>query len=194
MQRQHLQGHLSKRFRADKYTMVCGETMTRIKFSGLACAFCLLITACAGGNAIEEGVPSAALQTNQPAAFPPPASPLAAGAAPTADSTTAPVFPQTPASAQVSTAPTATAPPASALVTGAPANTGTFPNSGVERRGATQQLSDAERDQKIAELRALQAQQQANTISPAASRARLLELQRLAKTHSRDTIRTIEAQ
>lgn len=168
--------------------------MTRIKLSACVGLFCLLLTACAGGNAIDEGVPSAAVSSTPLAPLPPPAEPLAEGAqtgvtAPVA--TAAPVFPQQPA---IAATPTATAPPANALVTGVPANTGTFPNSGIQRNGATQQLTDEERDEKIAELRALQAQQQANTISPETNRARLLELQRLARTHSQDTIRTIEAQ
>lgn len=177
--------------------IVCGENMTRINFSASVGLFCLVLSACAGGNAIDEGVPSTAVSSATLAPLPPPAEPLAAPGQTAltlpdgAGATAAPVFPQQPSNAPVLTA---TAPPVDALVSGLPANTGIFPNSGLERNGATQQLSDQERDEKIAELRALQAQQQANVISPDANRARMLELQRLARTHSQDTIRTIEAQ
>lgn len=171
--------------------------MTRIKFSTSVCLLGVLVSACAGGNAIEEGVPSAALGQFETAPLPPPAQPLLDGVdAPVGIQAATVSVPQAtlPDTAGAASIPAVTPPPANALVTGAAVNTGTFPNSGIERNGATEQLSDEERDEKIAELRALQAQQQASTISPEANRARLLELQRLARTHSQDTIRTIEAQ
>lgn len=150
--------------------------MTMIKQTALCVAFCILISACAGGNAIEQGVPNAALNAGSTSPFPSPAEP----GSQLAESATS--------------APQPSAPPVSALASGSASNTGTFPNSAIERKGETDQITNAERDQMIAELEALKGQQQGNTVSVATYKKRLLELQRLAKTHSRDTIKTIEAQ
>lgn len=126
-------------------------------------------SACAGGNAIDSGVPQAAI------------APVAAEPLP------APVQPGQEIAAQAPA-------PVEDTSSGAPRNTGTFPNLNDEPARSTNQLTDAERDALMAEMQALQAQQQAGRVSAAAYQRRLAELKRLAATHSSTTIERIEGQ
>lgn len=145
----------------------------------------MAVAGCAGGNPIDDAVPTAAA-IGQPAEFPPPSEPGAL----TATATAAQEFPQPP---------TATPPPvpafdpAEAVSSGAPRDTGTFPTVNTEPPPATNQMTDAERARLLAEMNALRNQHERGQVDTEAYRKRLLYLQQLARNHSKDKIRQIEA-
>ncbi|TCD12395.1 hypothetical protein [Oricola cellulosilytica] len=128
----------------------------------------LSVAGCAGGNAIDKGVPKTAFSE---AAAPAAPSEPAAG--------TAAAFPP---------------PPGDSVFTGTGvvAATGEFPNINEMPQGETAQMTDAQRDALVAQMTALSAAHANGRISPAQYQRRLAELRRLGATHSTATIRTIE--
>ena len=142
------------------------------------------MTGCAGGNAIDQAVPTAVAE--QPTQFPAPSAPD--GTQANATSAAATEFPQAPDTAQ-----TTTFDAAEAVSSGAPRDTGTFPTVNTEPAPATNQITDAEQARLLSEMNALRAQHQSGQVNTEAYRQRLLYLQRLARNHSQDKIRQIEA-
>jgi hypothetical protein len=198
-----------------------------------ALASAILLSGCAGGSAIEDGVPQAALTAQDgPERFPAPAVPgssadstalvsenagetgTVAGApagetqavsvdapqsntadAPQADTIGAPDSSSAGlADFQPVETPAVTAPPRTALSTGVPRNTGRFPRLNDEPTPSLNMITDEEKAGLEDKMRALKADHQAGRISASAYRARLLYLQNLARSHSRDTLSRIEGQ
>ena len=75
---------------------------------------------------------------------------------------------------------------------GSPTDTGTFPNLNIPRQGATAQLTDAEKEAKLAQLRAAQERQNSGAAveSPEARRKRL----QLSQDEQADTLKVIESE
>lgn len=71
-------------------------------------------------------------------------------------------------------------------------DTGTFPNINVEPDSRLQPLGEAEQAQAVAAMQALAADHAAGRLSTAAYRARAAQLQRLAASHSAETLARIE--
>lgn len=82
----------------------------------------------------------------------------------------------------------------STLSSGGPRDTGTFPNINEEPLPSLNQISDTEKADLERQLIALRAEHDRGRITTAQYRQRLAYLQRLARTHSADTIRDIQAQ
>jgi hypothetical protein len=91
-------------------------------------------------------------------------------------------------------APPAAQPPSDPLFTGSgqAATTGAYPNINLEPHGATQQLTDAQRDLLLAQMQALAEAHSQGKVSAAEYERRLALLRRLAATHSQETIKSIE--
>ena len=77
-------------------------------------------------------------------------------------------------------------------VSAGPLDTGTFPNLNDEPEATLR--AEADNAALLAEMQALAAAQAAGRVSADAYRARMAQLQRLAATHSAETLRQIEGQ
>lgn len=161
----------------------------------------LFASACAGGNAIDEGVPStalqsAALQTEPLEPFPEPARPdviaevngTETNEAANQQSVETPSIDAEPVQLA-----TATPPPVPARTSG-PRNTGTYPSLADEPAPSDNQFSNREARRLMAEMQALQRKQQAGVVDTESYKRRLAELQRLAQTHSDKKLRQITTQ
>lgn len=175
------------------------ETMTRIK----SLIGALALAGCAGGNAIDQGVPTTALSSQSGAAdatsaFPPPAQPDATRVQqPVAEEPAV-------ASVQTTAGPAPTPPPVNTLGEPAASPTppplpprsvgGAFPQLGDEPASRLNP-ADLARNKALADqLDALRAQQESGQISAETYRLRLAELQRLGASHSDETLARIRAQ
>jgi len=118
----------------------------------------LALTGCAGGGAIDRGVPQAAF-----------ADATATQAGTEGQAPPDPLFESS----------------------GQAALTGDYPNINVEPRGAVAQLTDAQRDELVAQMQALSRARAQGSVSNAEYERKLAELNRLAATHSQETIDTI---
>jgi hypothetical protein len=151
----------------------------------------LLVAGCAGGNAIDRAVPEAAFAESST----PLPSPVEPGSEPVGTNTADPnenAALQTVAEETQSVLPPEQEYDPVFSGTGQVANTGEYPNLGLEPRGATTQMSDAQRNALLQQMRTLSISQQKGRISPAQYRRKVAELRRLAATHSSSTIRKIE--
>lgn len=128
----------------------------------------LVLTGCAGRNAIDEAVPPAAFgETDAPAT--------------------------SLASLEQPRAPIPGVDPDPAFAgSGQAVTTNTYPNINREPQAAVPQLTDAERDALLAEMQQLAVAHSKGIVSQADYRRRLAELRNLAATHSQATIKIIE--
>jgi hypothetical protein len=137
----------------------------------------LVLAGCAGGNAIDRAVPQAAFaESGVP--LPPPARP---------DDENAAVLQDVEARAQQELTPDPVFESSGQASTAAG-----YPNINLEPHGATAQLTDAERDTLLVQMQALGQAHAQGKVSSADYDRRLAQLRLLAKTHSNETIMTIE--
>lgn len=130
------------------------------------------LAACSTGKAIDEGVPQAAYP-EAPDPLPAPVQPgtqTAMAPETTATTRTEPLFE---GSGQVN-------------------RTGQYPNINVQPRGATTQMGTTEAANRMQQMQALSRALADGRISMAQYQRRLVELRKLAATHSQDTIEKIE--
>jgi hypothetical protein len=156
-----------------------------IRTGVLALVVVSVAAGCAGGNAIDRGVPQAAF-IDDSAPFPPPAQPP--------DAITTPATANEAASAPAPSGTEAAEVPEDPLFTGSgqASTTGNYPNINATPHGATSQLSDSQAAALKDQMAALAKAQDEGRVSPAQYSRRLAELRRLAATRSEEVIKQIE--
>jgi hypothetical protein len=172
-------------------TVRAWSTATKPRRVGLfVAAICVpaVLSAC-GTATIDNAVPQSAASLQTPAtseatgAVPEPRpDPAASGVA--AVAAVEPVQPTRPANGMM---------PADARA-GAPVNTGTYPNLNIPPKVAAPQLTPAERNDKIGELRAAQKQAQLAGKGDVPNKGDLADMARKGKTHAADTLKAIEGE
>ncbi|WP_223477960.1 hypothetical protein [Oricola indica] len=159
----------------------------------------VLLAGCAGGNAIDQGVPQAAFDTAGPPL--PPAERPDESAGSETESQTAEQAPgrvsttiriPEPAPRRVKSAAQTGSRDPLAAGSGQASVTGTYPNINDEPARSLQQMSDAQRDVLLAQMQALAQAHSRGQVSTAEYNRRLALLRRLAATHSNEAIRKIE--
>lgn len=123
----------------------------------------LSLTACAGGNAIDDGVPQAAFGEAGP-----------------------------PAQSDFSSTQSATGPDGVFSGSGEARQTGTYPNINRVPSGAAPQLTDDQSKLLVAEMQALSLAHSRGQVSTAEYNRRLAVLRQLAATHSDAVLEIIE--
>ncbi len=155
--------------------LICDMPQGNMKKIGIALLIfnILALAGCAGGNAIDRAVPQAAFSQSADS-LPPPATPEGAATA----------------EAQ---APAEPLPPDPLFESSGQATlTGDYPNINIEPHGATAQLTDTQRDELVLQMQALAEARAQGNVSTAEYERKLAQLRLLAATHSQNAIDSIE--
>ena len=157
-----------------------------MKINGIACLLLsgLILGGCAGANVIDEAVPQAAF--GEAGSLPPP------GEEPPAEDVAA--VPAAKPGTGIDAMAAQPNPDAEPMLqsSGQARITGSYPNINNEPRGATPQMTDADRELLLVQMQALSADHERGLVSSADYRRRLAELRNLAATHSAATLKIIE--